>query len=165
LLPGVQVIGESVILRGRNSLTGNNEPLYLLDGMPTDRDMIASIPIFDIDFIDIIHSTGTSLYGARGGNGVVAVYTLNGSEQADEKNERNGSISFYHPGYYQARTFNPNENNSSTLYWNPDIKVDSAEDTKIRFSATNKSATYKVLMEGITSDGTPFKAETYFDVN
>lgn len=165
LLPGVQVIGESVILRGRNSLTGNNEPLYLLDGMPTDRDMIVSMPIFDIDFIDIIHSPGTSLYGARGGNGVVAVYTLNGSEQADEENDRNGTISFYHPGYYQARTFKPNENNSSTLYWNPDLKVNPSENTKIRFNATNKSANYKVLLEGITSDGTPFKAETFFDVN
>lgn len=171
LFPGVQITrgninGSSynVTLRGRNSLTGNNQPLFLLDGLPTEMDMIQSIPIFDIDFIDIVQNTGTSIYGTRGGNGVIAVYTLDGTEAKDEQNAKNGTVSFYHPGYYQAKTFNPNANNSSTLYWNPDLKVSPSENTKITFNAT-KSGTYKVLLEGITSDGTPLKSEVYFEVN
>jgi hypothetical protein len=169
MFPGVQVLGDKILIRGgRNPLsenTGNDEPLYLFNGVPADRYTIESIPIQDIDFIDVLKGPRTVIYGLAAGNGVVAVYTLNGSEQADEENDRNGSISFYHPGYYQARTFNPNENNSSTLYWNPDIKINSSENTKITFNSANKSATYKVLLEGITSNGMPFKAETYFDVN
>ena len=76
-----------------------------------------------------------------------------------------GIISFYKSGYYQARAFNQNENNRSTLYWNPDLIVNHSENTKITFNTANKSATYKVLLEGITTDGTPFKSETYFEVN
>jgi hypothetical protein len=169
LFPGVHyyggVYGGVILIRGRNSLTGNNEPLYLLDGLPTDRDMIESMSFQVIDFIDIIKGPRAGIYGLRGGNGVIAVYTLDGSEESDAPNDRENMTSFYHPGYYQARTFNPNENNSSTLYWNPDIKVNPSDNTKIKFNAANKSGTYKVLLEGITSNGTPFKAETYFDVN
>ena len=106
---------------------------------------------------------GTSIYGTRGGRGVIAVYTLDGSEENDEPDRKN-MISFYHEGYYQARTFNPNANNSSTLYWNPDLKVNPSENTKITFNAT-KSGTYKVLLEGITSNGIPVKSEAYFEVN
>ncbi|WOD45107.1 MG2 domain-containing protein [Hwangdonia lutea] len=164
LFPGVHVIGDNIILRGRNSLIGNNLPLFLLDGFPTDLEMITSIPIFSIDFIDIIQSSGASIYGSRGGNGIVAVYTIDGSEENDEENERNGIISFYRPGYYQARAFNQDENDSTTLYWNPDLKLEQSNSAKIAFKTAHKSATYKVLLEGIASNGTPFRAEAYFDV-
>ncbi|PIA78913.1 hypothetical protein BFR04_05165 [Gaetbulibacter sp. 4G1] len=163
--PGVHVIGDNITLRGRNSLTGNNEPLFLLDGLPTDRDQILSLPIFDIDFIDVIQAVRASVYGSRGGGGIIAVYTVDGSEENEEKNNRNVTTSFYHPGFYQARKFNQDENNSSTLYWNPDLKLNPSENTKITFNTANKSATYKVLLEGITSNGTPFKSVAYFDVN
>jgi hypothetical protein len=167
MIPGVEVIqGEILIRGGVNSITLDNKPLYLLNGVPTDFDTIESLPIEDIDFIDILKGPRAMIYGLMsGGLGVIAVYTLDGTEKADKGNARDGTISFYHPGYYQARTFNPNENNSSTLYWNPDIKINSSENTKITFNSANKSATYKVLLEGITSNGMPFKAETYFDVN
>lgn len=172
LFPGVHVVGNmgpggggSVTIRGRNSLTGNNQPLFLLDGFPSDLDMIQSLPIQEIDFVDIVKGANTAIYGVRGGNGVIAVYTLDGTEkESDGPNDKNGTVSFYHPGYYQARTFNPNANNSSTLYWNPDLKVNPSENTKITFNTT-KSGTYKVLLEGITSDGTPLKSEAYFEVN
>ncbi len=163
--PGIRVIGDNVTLRGRSSLTGNNEPLFLLDGLPTDRDQILSLSIFDIDFIDIIQAARASVYGSRGGGGIIAVYTVDGSEENEEKNNRNVTTSFYHPGFYQARKFNQDENNSTTLYWNPDLKLNPSENTKITFNTANKSATYKVLLEGITSNGTPFKSEAYFDVN
>ncbi len=163
--PGVHVIGNNITLRGRNSLTGNNEPLFLLDGLPTDRDQILSLPIFDIDFIDIIQAVGASIYGSRGGGGIIAVYTVDGSEENEKQNNSNVTTSFYHPGFYQARTFHQNKNNSSTLYWNPDLKLNQSNNTKITFNTANKSATYKILLEGITSDGTPFKSEAIFDVN
>lgn len=164
LFPGVHIIGDNVTLRGRNSLTGNNQPLFLLDGFPSDLDMITSLPIFNIDFIDIIQASGSSIYGARGGGGIIAVYTLDGSEEDEEQNNRNVTISFYHSGYYQARKFYQNENNASTLYWNPDLKLEQSNTAKIAFNTANKSGTYKVLLEGITANGIPFKAEAYFDV-
>ena len=158
--PGVHVLGDTAIfIRG-----GRRKPLYLIDGYPADNTMVAAIPTQDIDFIDILKTARSSIYGIRGGGGVVAVYTLDGSEENKELNNRNVTISFYHSGYYQARKFNQNENNASTLYWNPDLKLEQSNTAKIVFKTANKSATYKVLLEGITSNGIPFKTETYFDV-
>lgn len=164
MLPGIHIVGNNITLRGKNSLTGSNLPLFLLDGLPTDLDMILSIPIFDIDFIDIVQATRATVYGVRGGGGIVAVYTLDGTEDDDELKDRSNTISFYHPGYYQARTFNQKDNNSSTLYWNPDLKLNQSNRTKITFKTANKSATYKILLEGITSNGIAFKKEAFFEV-
>ncbi|WP_418603740.1 MG2 domain-containing protein [Hwangdonia sp.] len=182
-IPGFDVIGNFIIIRGRRinmvdtvdpfkiGTPGEEKeeyndprPLFLVDGFPTDYDFVTSMSIQDIDFVDIIQPSQAAIYGVRGGVGVIAFYTFDGSEENDIPNNRNVSISFYHPGYYQARKFNQDENDSSTLYWNPDLKLEPSHSFKIAFKTGHKSATYKILLEGITSKGTPFKAEAYFDV-
>ena len=180
--PGFDVIGRKIIIRGivydmgetsdpfkigtpeEQTETGKGGPLFLVDGFPSDYDLVVSMPIHDIDFIDIVKGPRTAIYGVRGGAGVIAVYTLDGSEENDELNNRNVTTSFYQSGYYQARKFYQDENNPSTLYWNPDLKLEQSNTAKIAFKTANKSATYKVLLEGITSNGIPFKTETFFDV-
>ncbi len=184
--PGFDVIGRKIIIRGKvfdmvsttdpfgigtaaeekkKRENKGEAPLFLVDGFPSDYDFVVSMSIQDIDFIDIIKGPRTAIYGSRGGNGVIAVYTLDGSEENDEQNNRKRGLSFYHPGYYLSRKFYQDKDNPTTLYWNPDLKLEGSNNAKIAFNTANKSATYKVLLEGITSNGTPFRAEAYFDVN
>ncbi|MEA3480077.1 MAG: hypothetical protein U9R60_17980, partial [Bacteroidota bacterium] len=54
----------------------NSGALLLLDGFPITPDMLASIPVSNIDVVEILrfaHEVG--IYGTMAGNGVVAVYT------------------------------------------------------------------------------------------
>lgn len=74
--------GESmnIVIRGNNSLTQDNSPLYVIDGFPIEDASIAStINPADIESIDILKdASATAIYGARGANGVVIISTKKG---------------------------------------------------------------------------------------
>ena len=99
---GVQITNSStptgstrVIIRGLTSITGNNQPLYILDGVPLDSSSgdagvsvwnegddidlgspISGINPDDIDSIQILKGANASaLYGSRASNGVVIITT------------------------------------------------------------------------------------------
>lgn len=80
--PGVEVNrtadgGIAVRIRGGSSLMGNNEPLYVIDGMeitPGPNGALAGINPYDIDSIEVLKdATSTAMYGSRGSNGVVII--------------------------------------------------------------------------------------------
>jgi TonB-dependent starch-binding outer membrane protein SusC len=82
---GVQVLqntgapgdGISVRIRGANSLQGNNEPLYVIDGFPTSDPTLVNNS--DIESIEILKdASATAIYGSRGANGVVIITTKKG---------------------------------------------------------------------------------------
>ena len=72
-------------VRGATSLSGSNDPLYVIDGVPTDDvNMFDAIPPSDIASIDVLKDASASaIYGSRAANGVVLVTTKNG--QLDRK--------------------------------------------------------------------------------
>jgi len=70
--------GETVIrIRGINSLIGDNDPLYVIDGYVGGD--INTIPASDVISIEVLKdASATSIYGARGANGVVLITTKAG---------------------------------------------------------------------------------------
>ncbi|HEX8022569.1 SusC/RagA family TonB-linked outer membrane protein, partial [Mucilaginibacter sp.] len=76
----------SVEIRGANSITGNTQPLYVIDGVPVAVNGSPSNPVndinpADIERIDILKdASSTAIYGSRGANGVVLVTTKRGSK-------------------------------------------------------------------------------------
>ena len=108
-IPGVQVFAASgapggsmqVLIRGASSVTGNNIPLYVIDGIPLFGDdnllsknisdgagpnpeapavsILSSINPDDIESIDVLKdASATAIYGARAANGVVIITTKRG---------------------------------------------------------------------------------------
>ncbi|MBX0335124.1 TonB-dependent receptor [Pontibacter sp. HSC-14F20] len=86
-LPGVEFTQSSsqpgaamqIRIRGTRSLTANNDPLVVLDGIPF-AGSIADINPNDIKSIDILKdASATAIYGSRGANGVILVTTYRGS--------------------------------------------------------------------------------------
>ena len=70
----------NIVIRGNNSLTQENSPLYVIDGFPVEDASIAgSINPSDIASIDVLKdASATAIYGARGANGVIIITTKNG---------------------------------------------------------------------------------------
>ncbi len=69
----------NIVIRGGNSLTQSNSPLYIVDGFPMEDDMNADINPDDIASIDILKdASATAIYGARAANGVVIIETKKG---------------------------------------------------------------------------------------
>lgn len=69
-----------VRVRGATSLSGSNEPLYVIDGVPTDdANILNSIPPSDISSVDVLKDASASaIYGSRAANGVVMITTKKG---------------------------------------------------------------------------------------
>ena len=99
----------SVRIRGVTSITGNNEPLYVIDGVPISGDSrntstsgrtdaeafggsgqtgtspLSGINPSDIESIDILKdASATAIYGSRGANGVVIIKTKSGSRKKND---------------------------------------------------------------------------------
>lgn len=63
-------------VRGTNSIKGNNDPLYIIDGVPAEA---SSISAHDIASLEILKdASATAIYGSRGSNGVVLITTKRG---------------------------------------------------------------------------------------
>lgn len=64
-------------VRGGGSITGDNSPLFIVDGFPVSS--IADIAPADIESIDVLKdASSTAIYGSRGANGVIIVTTKSG---------------------------------------------------------------------------------------
>lgn len=79
-VPGVRVQGPYVYIRGNpTSMIGSNLPLVLLDGVMTDYSILHQINPNDLDRIEILKSPNKlAMFGIRGGNGVIALYSKQG---------------------------------------------------------------------------------------
>ncbi len=72
--------GISVRIHGFTSFMGNNEPLYVLDGIPIAAGpggALRGISPYDIESIVVLKNpVDTALYGVRGANGVIVITTI-----------------------------------------------------------------------------------------
>lgn len=65
-----------ITLRGIRSLTGNNQPMLIVDGVPIDLSYLSSINPNDIADVTILKSSSsTAIYGPEGVNGAILVST------------------------------------------------------------------------------------------
>ena len=77
-------------VRGGGSITGDNTPLFIVDGFPVES--ISDIPASDIEDITVLKdASSTAIYGSRGANGVILVTTKSGKE---------GKINVSYNAYY-----------------------------------------------------------------
>ena len=93
----------SVIIRGFSSINGNNQPLYVVDGVPLQQTSelqqgqqqamggISNINSSDIESMTVLKgAAATALYGSRAANGVIVITTKSGKRHGT----RNFSISY-----------------------------------------------------------------------
>ena len=116
-IAGVSVAGNAtgggssrVVIRGNASLTGNNMPLYVVDGVPFDNtnqgsagqyggidmgDGLNNINADDIESIQVLKGAAASaLYGYRGGNGAILITTKSGKKGKGMTIDVNNNLTF-----------------------------------------------------------------------
>jgi TonB-dependent SusC/RagA subfamily outer membrane receptor len=81
-VPGVSMEPQNEIkIRGAKSLNGESAPLYIVNGVPMSADNFAKLDPNAIKSVDILKgAAASSIYGARGTNGVVVVTLKDGLE-------------------------------------------------------------------------------------
>lgn len=107
-VPGVSIDGASsvagsptrIVIRGASSFKGNNQPLFIVDGIPFNNDqvsgslqsgMVSQSPLSTLDpnnieAVNILKGAAASaLYGSRAANGVVIITTKTGASKGSKK--------------------------------------------------------------------------------
>ncbi|MFM2206237.1 MAG: hypothetical protein RL213_212 [Bacteroidota bacterium] len=105
-----------ITIRGNNNISGNNQPLIVVDGIPMNNDpgmtdigrgkdwgsAINNINREDIESVNILKGGAASaLYGARGANGVVLITTKKGKKQPGIGITYNMTYKVTHPYRYR----------------------------------------------------------------
>ncbi len=101
-----------VVIRGNASMTGNNMPLYVIDGVPFSNEIsfssgagqwggkdmgdgLSNINPDDIESIQVLKGAAASaLYGYRGGNGAILITTKSGKKGKPISIEFNNNLTF-----------------------------------------------------------------------
>ncbi|HMR16786.1 MAG TPA: SusC/RagA family TonB-linked outer membrane protein, partial [Mariniflexile sp.] len=161
-ISGIQVIKGSngpassskIVLRGNSSLTGDNQPLIVVDGIPMDnftgadntdffnpsQDMgngLGDLNPDDIESMSVLKgASAAALYGSRAGNGVILITTKTGKARKGlgiTFSATTGFESIFIEPELQNQFGQGTENvygNQSRLSWGPKITGQSVEDWK-----------------------------------
>ncbi|MCR6719065.1 MAG: SusC/RagA family TonB-linked outer membrane protein [Chitinophagaceae bacterium] len=90
--------GAQIRIRGVRSISGSNEPLFVLDGIPYDGNLNDINPD-DVASIEVLKdASATAIYGSRGANGVVLITTKKG-RSGDTRISYNGYYGIGNPAY------------------------------------------------------------------
>ena len=77
-----------IAIRGNTTITLANEPLYIIDGVPTNADALTQMNPNEIKNFKVLKdAAATSVYGSRASNGVIIVNTKNGIYQKLSKKQ------------------------------------------------------------------------------
>lgn len=77
--------GVNIVIRGANSLTQDNSPLYVIDGFPMEDANSSVLNPQEIEAIEVLKdASATAIYGARGANGVILITTKKGKVGAPQ---------------------------------------------------------------------------------
>ena len=118
-MPGVNVIPDaapggtgSIRIRGMSTANSSNDPLYIIDGVPTDN--LNSINPADIETMQVLKDAASaSIYGSRAANGVVIITTKSGKGDRLSVN-----ISYAASAQTIARRYNMlNSSDWGQAYW------------------------------------------------
>ncbi len=185
-IPGVDITGNEVKIRGTGTFATGAAPLFLIDGIPvvpnkifdfpdgtipetneltvtTDNEQtvkaVKAIPLSDIDKVEVLKSAqNMSVFGTKGSNGVIAIYTRRG-ELLKKKDPVRGILESKIAGYsmykeFYAPSFHPGKISEprTLLYWNPQVVTKNGV-AEIKFPVTSLLGDYRVIVEGISKDG------------
>ena len=156
-VPGLTVGQNGARLRGINTLFGNTQPLYLVDGMATSFQGIQSINVNDIDRVEILKGPSSAIFGSRGANGVIAVYTKSGSyyKRGEYRFKMLGYHTpkkFYSPKYSVKKT-DDKPDKRTTIYWKPIAKTDINGNARIEYFQSDVNGKFEIIIEGMSSNG------------
>jgi TonB-linked SusC/RagA family outer membrane protein len=87
--------GSRIVIRGETSLAGNNDPLYIIDGIQGNANDIASD---DIESISVLKGpAAAALYGAKAGSGVIIITSKSSRKSESVQVDFNSNITFQSP--------------------------------------------------------------------
>ncbi|UOB18445.1 TonB-dependent receptor [Abyssalbus ytuae] len=172
-IPGISVSGNTVRFSRYNSPT-----LIVIDDVISEMEDLEFVIPDDVAKIEALNSSRAAIFGSRGANGALVIYTKEGSGGSSKRNKTFHSIVKEIQGFYNARIFySPNYDKPAkdifeeekadirnTLYWNPDVHPDENGKAEVSYYNSEVDTTVKITLEGITDTGIPIVVKNDYTV-
>ena len=158
-IPGIEINGQEISIRGAG------QPLYVIDGIETDRiDDILYLNTSDIEGIYVFKGVSATMFGSKGGNGVIAITLKKGAVRTTSLPSSSmmhvkplgfqKPTEFYVPKYdVDSVRMLPKADLRTTIYWNPKLTTDLTGNMKINFFTADAANDYNIILEGIGKNG------------
>ncbi|HEY1871466.1 MAG TPA: hypothetical protein VGG71_10430, partial [Chitinophagaceae bacterium] len=139
-------------------------PDFFLNEMPVQIDDLSSINMSDVAYVKVFRPPFIGSTGG-GANGAIAVYTRKGGEPTPDNGRKQvipykmiigytAQKEFYSPNYGTYDEKNEEKDMRSTLYWAPLILTTPGNNTiRLKFFNNDFSQSFRVIVEGMTTDG------------
>ena len=143
---------------------------YFVDEQPVPQDAAFSTPISEIVLVKYYKYFALAA-GAGGRAGVIAIYTKRAFFDSKQKTASSSSSptiigysiskEFYNPEYGTVKDKESIPDTRKTLYWNPQVDLNNNANKNVQVSFYNNdyAKKFRIIMEGIKSDGTPIHIE------
>ena len=123
---------------------------------------INSLNARDIDHVEVYKDASAAFWGARGANGVIAIFTKAYMGTDDSKSREKSMLKIN--GFTPEATFkSPGEDTTGlkidkriTVYWKDIVQTDPEGNVNIHFTNASNARFFTVHVEGITAEGEPF---------
>jgi hypothetical protein len=148
------------------SLSGVTKPMaVLLNGVIMDQSVLKSVSPTDIYSIEVLEShTYTAIYGSAAYGGLLIITTKRGDESGLFVSETPGLTMYNIQGFYRAHQFySPKypvkveraevQKLHNTIFWKPYLITNKDGIAIFNWCNSNRSGTYRVVVEGINSTG------------
>jgi hypothetical protein len=160
-----------------NTPAYRSEPMLVIDNFPffsgtgeTVGDRLQLLNTADVEHVEV-NSVVTSTTGAAGASGVINIFLNKGTPEAKKtflyawQKGYDVPTRFYGPNYADDAEDHSQNDWRSALYWNPTVRTSTTAGTSVTFFTSDLPGTYLVIVEGMTSDGRPVRAEHRFEVS
>jgi hypothetical protein len=160
------------------SYYGMHNPLYLINGNISSKDDVKALSVSWVERIDILDNMASiAVWGSGTGDvpidGVISIILKN--DFATNRTSVFHSVNIKFSGYNEPRIFYSPKHHTklesdykpdlrTTLFWEPNIKVENNKDFFVNYYNADNSSKIKVIVEGITSTGIPVTGKTEYEV-
>ncbi|HET9429914.1 MAG TPA: TonB-dependent receptor plug domain-containing protein, partial [Chitinophagaceae bacterium] len=185
-IAGLNIVGtanardaSTINLRGSRTVSGGNNPLIVVDGVPVHHSTLNAFNPGDIESVTVLKDAAAIvIYGYLAANGVIMIET---KKFRNEKIRFNFSNPYYYASksirvsgtiYSVARRFyapkytslQPDERNDfrETIYWNPVVQTGKDGKAELEYFNSDATTTFRVITEGIGYNGLAGRSETTY---
>jgi len=148
-------------IRGEGSIGSSNEPLFMMDGVVVNSDVLLNTRPDEVDRIEILKGPSTAIFGSRGANGVIVVYSKRGGTQSPIF--QYNLLGFSTPReFFNSRIhldYKRKHGVGHTVFWEPGVFPDETGRFSIAFPQREQWQFLRIILQGIHSSGKLIFAE------
>lgn len=164
---GLVVDGGQILLRGPSSLIHNNEPLFLIDDQVVTRGQFLQTNIQEIDRLTVISGPQSAVFGSRGSNGALLLYTVRGDKHFYESFEYVVK-GFHIPAQsFESKIFTAqydNYNVSRSIFWEPNVQPNENNIIELSVSFDEDVRSARLIFQGVDETGKIFYSDFALDL-